>query len=213
MPSQASRLTRFGLIRHAATEWNQAKRIQGRSDLPLCDQGRAEALAWGDSLAHLNWDRLVASPLSRARETGRLINTRLELPLLTDARLGEQSWGNWEGRSLAWIENHLATLPPGPATRGWTFCPPDGESRNRVWRRSQAALVDLSRRFPGETLLVVVHGGVLKALVYRLYRRAFMPHEKRLLRHRRLHWIFGDGRRLWAGPVNTVNLEGPGKAL
>jgi broad specificity phosphatase PhoE len=210
MPSQASRLTRFGLIRHAATEWNLAKRIQGRSDLPLCDSGRADAQAWGRRLTRLPWDRLVTSPLMRAYETGRLINTHLDLPCLRDARLGEQSWGKWEGRSLAWIEDRLATLPPGPATRGWTFCPPGGESRNRVWRRSQAALVDLSRWFPGETLLVVVHGGVLKSLLYRLYQRAFMPHEKRLLGHRRLHFLFGDGVRLWPGPVNALNLEGAG---
>lgn len=210
MPHQADRpnLTRFGLIRHAATEWNLAKRIQGRSDLPLCGQGRSEAMAWGETLLGLPWDRLVTSPLSRARETGQLINTCLELPRFTDARLGEQSWGAWEGRKLVWIENRIVTLPPGPATRGWTFCPPGGESRERVWRRSQASLVDLSRQFPGETMLVVVHGGVLKALFYRLYRRAFMPDERRLLKKGRLHWVFGDGRRLWPGPVNAVKLDG-----
>lgn len=207
MPRLDPRLTRFGLIRHASTEWNLAKRIQGRSDLPLCDQGGTEALAWGEKLALLPWDRLVTSPLSRALETGRLVNTRLELPRFTDARLGEQSWGAWEGRRLDWIENRLATLPPGPATRGWTFCPPDGESRERVWRRSQAALVDLSRRFAGETILVVVHGGVLKALIYRLYRRAFMPHEQRLLKKRQLHWVFGDGLGLRPGAVNAVSLD------
>lgn len=209
MPSPSNRpLTRFGLIRHGTTEWNLVKRIQGRSDLPLCDPGRSEALAWIEKLAHWPWDRLVTSPLLRARETGHLINTRLELPFCIDMRLGEQSWGEWEGRTLAWIEDQLTTLPPGSATRGWTFCPPGGESRNRVWLRSQAALVEQSRQFPGKTILVVAHGGVIKALVYRLYRRAFLPYEKRLLRHRRLHWFFGDGHRLWPGPVNAVNLNG-----
>ena len=206
MPSRNSRLTRFGLIRHAATEWNLAKRIQGRSDIPLCEAGRAEASAWGETLLDLPWDRQVTSPLSRARETGRLVNARLELPRSTDARLGEQSWGEWEGRTLAWIEDRLATLGPGPATRGWTFCPPGGESREGVWRRCQAALVELSREFPGETLLVVVHGGVLKALTYRLYRRRFLPQEKRLLKKNHLHWAFGDGRRLWPGAVNALKL-------
>lgn len=209
MPSPSnSRLTRFGLIRHATTQWNLAKRIQGQSDLPLCDQGRSEALAWSGKLAPRAWDRLVSSPLLRARETSHLINIRLDLPFSIDMRIGEQSWGGWEGRSLAWIEDRLTTLPSGPATRGWTFCPPGGESRNRVWRRSQAALVEQSRQFPGKTILVVAHGGVLKALIYRLYRRAYLPSEKRLLRHRQLHWVFGDGHRLWPGPVNAVNLSG-----
>ena len=208
MPDPANRLTRFGLLRHAATEWNLAKRIQGRSDIPLCRQGRGDADAWGDRLQVLPWDRVVTSPLERARETGARIDAGLGLPLTVDARLGEQSWGDWEGRALDWIEARLASLPPGPATRGWTFCPPGGESRRRVWRRSQAALVELSRQFPGETLLVVVHGGVLKALIYRLYRRAFMPEEKRLLKKHRLHWVFGDGRRLWPGAVNALSLTG-----
>jgi broad specificity phosphatase PhoE len=198
--------TRFGLIRHAATAWNLAKRIQGRSDLPLCELGRAEASAWGARLRHLSWDRLVASPLVRAGETATRINQELKLPLEIDPRLGEQSWGEWEGRELAWIENRLTRMTPGPATRGWTFCPPGGESRRRVWRRSQAALVEWSRRHPGETLLVVTHGGVLKALIYRLYRRAFMPHEKRLLKKDCLHWVFGDGRHLHPGPINAVSL-------
>ena len=65
-----------------------------------------------------------------------------------------------------------------------------------------------SRRHPGETVLVVAHGGVLKALIYRLYRRAFMPHEKRLLKKDCLHWVFGDGLYLYPGPVNTVYLGG-----
>ena len=187
MLARPSRLTRFGLIRHAATEWNLAKRIQGRSDLPLCELGRAEASAWGARLRHLSWDRLVASPLVRAGETATSINQELKLPLEIDPRLGEQSWGDWEGRELAWVENRLTRMTPGPATRGWTFCPPGGESRRRVWRRSQAALVEWSRRHPGETLLVVTHGGVLKALTYRLYRRGFLAHEKRLLKKDCLH--------------------------
>jgi probable phosphoglycerate mutase len=202
-----SPLTRFGLLRHAATEWNLAKRIQGRSDLPLCAAGRQAASVWGKRLHRGSWDRLVTSPLARARETGYLINLHLGLPVEIETRLGEQSWGAWEGRDLAWIEESLARLAPGPETRGWSFCPPGGESRRRVWRRSQAALVELARRYPGETILVVVHGGVLKALIYRLYCRAFLPQEKRLLKKERLHWIFGDGRRLYPGPVNAVKLE------
>jgi broad specificity phosphatase PhoE len=202
MLARPSRLTRFGLIRHAATEWNLAKRIQGRSDPPLCHRGRADAAAWGEGLSHLPWDRLVTSHLARARETASWINQKLNLPLAVDPRLGEQSWGAWEGRDLAWIEAQLAAANPGPATQGWTFCPPGGESRRRVWRRSQAALVELSRRHPGETLLVVAHGGVLKALTYGLYRRAFLPSEPRLLKKDRLHWVFGDGQRLHPGPVN-----------
>jgi probable phosphoglycerate mutase len=206
MPKQSSPLTRFGLIRHAATAWNLAKRIQGQTDLSLCDQGRAQAAAWGQRLNHLPWDRLVTSPLVRARETADRINRKLHIPLAVDPRLGEQSWGDWEGRELAWVENRLTRMTPGPATRGWTFCPAGGESRRRVWRRSQAALVEWSRRHPGETILVVVHGGVLKALTYRLYRRAFMPDEKRLLKKDRLHWVFGDGGCLHPGPINAVSL-------
>jgi broad specificity phosphatase PhoE len=213
MRKQRSPLTRFGLLRHAVTAWNLAKRIQGRSDMPLCEQGRAEASAWGERLRYLPWDRLVTSPFARAWETAEQINRELHLPLETDPRLGEQSWGNWEGRELTWIEDRLADMAPGPATQGWTFCPPGGESRRRVWRRSQAALVEWSRRHPGETLLVVVHGGVLKALTYRLYRRAFMPHEKRLLKRDCLHWVFGDGLRLYAGPVNAMNLGGISETL
>lgn len=64
-------MTTFGIVRHGQTEWNAHKRIQGTTDIPLNDTGRAQAAETGVMLrdaqgGHGPWDAIVSSPLSRA---------------------------------------------------------------------------------------------------------------------------------------------------
>ena len=79
---------------------------------------------------------------------------------------------------------------------GWQFSPPGGEDRETVMRRSIDALVDLARRFPEETILVVAHGGVIKCLLYGLLGRNFLPGEPPILKEYHLHFLTSDGDSL-----------------
>jgi uncharacterized phosphatase len=69
-------MTLLYLVRHGETDWNRARRIQGATDIPLNDLGRAQAAEAGDLLSRRSFDRVVASPLSRAAETGSIIAAR-----------------------------------------------------------------------------------------------------------------------------------------
>jgi broad specificity phosphatase PhoE len=185
-------VTRFALLRHAETEWNREKRIQGQQDAPLTSNGRQQAQRWGRALAQYELDHMITSDLGRAKFTATLINQHLDLPHSEEPRLREQDWGRWAGfdfRDLLRVKELRAQ-----ERMGWHFRPLEGESRLEVFERSRQALVDAANRLKGKQVLVVTHGGVIKCLLYRLSRRDFLPEEPPLLEPYCLHWLSYDGR-------------------
>ena len=193
-------VTLFALLRHAETEWNREKRIQGQQDAPLTSAGKRQAQQWGLALARYELDHMITSDLGRARLTGTLINLNLDLPHSEEPRLREQDWGRWAGlnfRDLLKVDGLRAQ-----ARMGWHFRPHEGESRLEVFERSRQALVDAAHRLRGKRVLVVTHGGVIKCLLYRLSRRDFLPEEPPLLEPYRLHWLSYDGRGLQIDRLN-----------
>ena len=162
--------TKFGLIRHSETEWNRKKILQGQLDSPLTDFGVQRVGAWGLLLAPLGWDLMVSSDLGRAAATARLVNQSLNIPQEQDPRLREQDWGEWTG--MAWEDlkaGHRDELVRMDMA-GWDGGPPGGETRRQVLARAQAAIEDLAQTRPGKKILLVAHEGVIKYLVYKLWR-------------------------------------------
>lgn len=90
-------------VRHGETVWNVENKICGATESPLTERGREQARAIGRELrarmdaGELKLDRMLCSPLSRARDTAEEIANILELPLAVDVRLREQNFGKWEG--------------------------------------------------------------------------------------------------------------------
>ena len=85
------------LARHGETEWSRTLRHTGRTDLPLTAEGEAEARALRDPLAAVDFDRVLCSPLSRARETCELAGLGDRVELRDD--LLEWDYGDYEGRT------------------------------------------------------------------------------------------------------------------
>ncbi len=182
-------VTRFGILRHARTEWNAAGRIQGHRDSPLIPDGERRAAAWGAGLADLGWDHLLTSDQGRAVATADRINAVLKLPVAADPRLREQHWGDWAGMTLSEIAEAHPEALQAARTAGWRFLPPGGEEREAVWERSREALVEAAGRWPGARVLVVTHSGVIRSLIYRLLGRRFLPDEPKVLSLEHLHWV------------------------
>lgn len=200
-------ITRFGLIRHASTVWNQEKRIQGQQDSPLTDDGVALARQWGRLLQAHHWDLILASDLGRAARTAFLVNETLRAPIEYDPGLREQDWGRWEGKTLARIREETPELLLQQMTAGWKFRPPGGESRDRLWKRSSRSLLAAAEGRPGKRVLVVTHEGVIKSLIYRLSGRKFLPTEPPVFEERKLHWlVYADGL-LRIDRINAMALE------
>ena len=199
--------TRFGLVRHAQTTWNRGKKIQGQKDSPLTSDGKIQASRWGQLLKSLPWNRILASDIGRAMETAGIINQALKIALKTDARLREQDWGQWTGETLFRIQTDTPRELDNQVRAGWDFCPPDGEDRRSVLERSRQALSEAAAKWPGETILVVTHEGVVKSLIYHLCGRKYLPGEPAIIMPYQLHWLAHDADGLKIEEINALALE------
>jgi broad specificity phosphatase PhoE len=155
-------VTTLLLARHGETDWNRDGRWQGLSDTRLNDLGReqAEALA-----AHLDdaVDVVYSSDLARARETAEIVAARLGLEVRLDPRLRERGFGAWEGLTTAEIENRFAE-----SHRRWRAGEgagaEDAEPFAAFAARIHAFLEDAVRQHPGQTVLVIAHGGSIRVI-------------------------------------------------
>ena len=147
------------LVRHGETAFNAQGRQQGRLDSPLTAIGEAQAAAVGRLLAGLvgkpdGW-RLIASPLGRTQATAAIIGKTLRLPVETDPRVTEISFGEWDGR----LRDELALEHPEAfASKEWRFSAPGGETYADVHGRLSDWLGSLPPE-PDRKVIVVSHGG------------------------------------------------------
>lgn len=199
--------TTFDLMRHAPTRWNMIKRIQGIGDSELTDQGERLAEQWGRRLAPLGYDRILASDLGRAQKTAQLLNTILRLPMSTSDKLREMDWGEWTGLTLRQLKTDKRTILAKMVHAGWDFQPPGGESRRAVRQQVTLALQEAAAAWPNRNILVVTHGGVLKAIIYGLSQRAYLPSEPPLLLPGHLHRLNVADGSLCLEAVNALDLN------
>jgi len=200
--------TKFGIIRHATTRWNEQKRIQGQNDSPLSPAGKEQAKSWGTELSGFPWQRILCSDLGRARETAALINGTLHLPVSFDPALREQDWGRWTGMTLAQLRKDDHGLLEQQVQSGWGFRPPSGESRHEVLARCLKYLHKTGAGYPGELILVVCHEGVIKCLLYHLLNRRFLPEEPKAIRDFHLHLLVIKEGTLYLEQKNRLALRG-----
>ena len=154
--------TTLFLARHGQTDWNLKHRWQGHADPPLNEVGRAQARELGASLAGRGVSAVYSSDLRRASETAELAAAGLGLPVVLDPRLREVDVGEWSGLTTAEVK---ARYPDGYRRRrtgrtGWT----QGEELGAMSRRVVTALLGIAAQHPGERILVVSHGGPLRAV-------------------------------------------------
>ena len=148
------------VLRHGRTAWNASGRFQGQADIPLDTRGVAQAERAADVLAELAPAEIVASDLSRARQTAEPLARLTGLAVRTDPRLREINVGTWEGLT---IDEALGRLDPAEAARYLAGedvrRSPTGETVAEVAARASEALAEIgSRAAPGSTVVVVMHG-------------------------------------------------------
>ncbi|RFA10531.1 hypothetical protein B7R54_15950 [Subtercola boreus] len=145
--------TTLALVRHGETDWNAERRIQGRSDVPLNDTGRAQVRATAALLRDQEWDFVVCSPLSRARESAEIIAHELGLEVTGQIpELVERHYGRAEGMQDG-DELRALRIPGG-------FL--EAETEEEVAARASIALRGVVARNPGARIIVVAHGTLIR---------------------------------------------------
>jgi probable phosphoglycerate mutase len=154
---------RLYLARHGRTAWNLAGRFQGHADIPLDEQGRAQALALAGVLRG-RIEAVIASDLLRASESARIVATALDLPLLAlDPDLRERGFGVFEGLTRdECIAQHPAVWAAREGNRN--FCVPGGELPQTVIARMHQALERAVALLRGahQSALILGHGSSLR---------------------------------------------------
>ena len=145
------------LMRHGETSWTLTAQHTGRTDLPLNEQGERQAREAGERLAALRIDRILSSPLQRARRTAELAMPHSSVE--ADDDLMEWDYGAYEGRSTVDIE---------VARPGWRLfrdgCP-GGETLDAVSTRADRVIGRIRER--DGNALVVAHREILRILAVR----------------------------------------------
>lgn len=154
-------MTTLLLIRHGETDWNMDGRYTGQSDIPLNDNGRAQARQAAAQLAANPPDVVVSSDLERARETAVIIAAPFNLPVITDPRLREVNQGVWEGMYFPDIKARYAAEFASRQADPLSVAPPGGETVGQVRERVLTAVAHIRRTYPGQRVAVVAHGLVL----------------------------------------------------
>lgn len=147
------------LVRHGETDWNQAGRLQGQTDIDLDAQGFAQAAGAAERLKEVPFEIAFCSPLIRARHTAETIVGERKITLTTDERLRELNFGPWEGTDVRKIREG----DNSPFTDPGSYLPPEGaESFAQLYARSGEFVKQVLLPLEGtyETVLVVAHGSI-----------------------------------------------------
>ena len=150
-------MTTILFVRHGETNWNAERRVQGHSDTPLNETGRAQARALAEELADEGIDAVYSSDLLRAHETARIVVRGRGLEVTSIRDLRERHFGTWEGLT----DDEIFARFPEARNGSWG----DGESREEMAGRVLQALQRIAETHEGDRVLVVSHGGPLRAVL------------------------------------------------
>lgn len=159
-------MLRLLLVRHGLTAWNHQGRMQGHTDVPLSEEGIAQAQRLAARLAREEIEAVWSSDMLRARMTAEIIAELHALPVIISPLLREQHLGDWEGltheeivargdgeRMAAYRRDAVANPPPG------------AERHDQMWERMMRALAQIRSAHTSGTVVVTGHGGSLRVFL------------------------------------------------
>lgn len=150
-------MTLLLLVRHGETEWNRARKLQGQQDIPLSARGTQQAVALAEMVASFAPDSVVTSDLARTQQTATALGYSAPK---TDPQWREADLGSWTGAAIDVLRKTTPNLYT--AWRNGTFTPEGAEPFSILRKRVVTATKTLGTS--GKTVLVVTHGGPIRAL-------------------------------------------------
>lgn len=156
------------IIRHGETDWNAKKLLQGGAETSLNENGRYLARVTGEALKDIHFHKVFSSPLGRAMETARIVLGEREIEIISEPRIREISFGNWEGkcyhpeRSEVDREMIYAFFHDTEKYKA----PSNGESFDDILRRTKDFYDELihNEQLENSNILISSHGCAVRAL-------------------------------------------------
>lgn len=146
------------VARHGQTDFNKQDRILGTTDMDINETGLQQAHELAGKVSDLNVDIIVASPMKRAQTTAGIVSEKTGLEIITDSRLREWDYGEYEARPR--VTEGFAENKINFAVRmGKT-----GESVLQLAHRVYSALDDIIKNYSDKNVLIVCHGGVCRII-------------------------------------------------
>ena len=158
-------MTKIILVRHGQTKWNLMGRYQGQSDIELSEMGISQAATLASHFPAADISAVYSSDLQRAYKTASYIAGRFGLPVVAEKGLREMAFGQWEGLTYKEIEAQW------PEKLADFFKQPDkamipaGETFATLQQRGVAAMQEIVKRHPGQTVVVAAHGAIIRTIL------------------------------------------------
>ena len=157
--------THILLIRHGETQWNKSERFRGTYDIPLNENGKAQANVLSQALKDRNISVACTSPLSRAVETAQISLADRNVQILVNDKLTDIDYGDWTGLTKMevmkrWPKEYDA----------WTSHPdlaeiPGGEKLSDLFDRCCEFINEISKQYKGQTVAIFAHRVINKLLI------------------------------------------------
>lgn len=148
------------IVRHGKTDWNNAHRLQGATDIPLNELGENDARSLAKEIQNMQIDVCFCSPLIRAHKTAQILAEHL--PIVVDDCLIERAFGEFEGNV---VNDHLIHAM-------WNYDLNYGERGVEPIRdclkRANNFLNSIKEKYDNRTVLIVTHASLIKALHFNL---------------------------------------------
>ena len=142
------------MIRHGETDWNAIGKLQGRTDIPLNEIGILQAEECSDFLKSSQWDVMITSPLKRAKQTAKIINKNVNVPLIEMEEFLERDYGDAEGMIY---EERISKFPDKKY--------PNQEERISLNNRIMEGIEKINQKYGDNKILLIAHGAVINAIL------------------------------------------------
>lgn len=167
--SNINRYCTFYIVRHAETEWNVRRLIQGQGDSPLTLKGKEQAKELAKELRNITFDKIFSSDLLRAKRTAEIIALEHKLLVETTKLLRERMYGPFEGKQIESLKEFDKVFEALTEKEKFSYkIHKEVESDEEMVTRLITFLRELALGNPAKTILISTHGSLIRAFLFHI---------------------------------------------
>lgn len=164
---------RIYIVRHGETVWNVEGKLQGQADTPLTKKGVVQARERANELSRIEFEAIFASDLGRTMRTAEILKADRELVVMATTMMRERAFGRYEGTTYEEFRREMAAKLAerdmlGMEAQAGFRLSEDVETDEEIVGRGLLFIRETALAYPGKTVLMVSHGGMMRALLWKL---------------------------------------------